>query len=366
MRSRREVLSASLITALPGCSLAAPTRPTACDSHPTQPDPDTRIGFAGDVMLGRGVNATHTESSPSAIWGDFLPRLHALDGFAVNLECCISTRGDPAPGRTYHFRANPSWAIPALSHGGVTFTSLANNHTLDYGVPALHDTLTHLDNANIAFAGAGQTTDEAVSPVLVTTDTLTIGFIAFTDQSPTYAATANHPGTAYIEMDHPPLRSRWTVRNAVNDARAHDPDILVASLHWGPNWVTTPSVAYRSFAHWLIDEGVDLIHGHSAHVIQGIELYRGKPILHDTGDFIDDYAVKPGLHNDRSFLFELAVSNNTMQSLRLVPIEITDQTVHHADPEAATWLRSRMRSLSKPYGTTFRRDGNDLVVPLSC
>ena len=40
-------------------------------------------------------------------------------------------------------------------------------------------------------------------------------------------------------------------------------------------------------------EGVDIYYGHSAHVFQGVEVYRGKPILYDTGDFIDDYAVNP-------------------------------------------------------------------------
>ena len=44
-----------------------------------------------------------------------------------------------------------------------------------------------------------------------------------------------------------------------------------------------------------------MIHGHSAHLFQGIEFYKGKLILYDTGDFVDDYQVDPLLRNDRSF-----------------------------------------------------------------
>jgi len=53
-----------------------------------------------------------------------------------------------------------------------------------------------------------------------------------------------------------------------------------------------------------MDRGVDVYYGHSAHTFQGVEIYDGKPILYDTGDFIDDYAVHPKLRNDWSFMFK--------------------------------------------------------------
>lgn len=364
MASRRELLSAALLTGVSGCTLGAPRR-TPCHSNP-QGAPDLRMGFAGDIMLGRGVNNAHASNPPTAPWGDFLQTLDRLDAFTVNLECCLSTRGTPRPGRTYHFRADPTWAIPALTRAGVTFASLANNHTLDFGPPALHDTITHLDDAAIANAGAGSTRHSATAPTIITVGDLTIGFIAFTDRAPTYAATANHPGTAYTTMQRLDPQTRWVVRNAIHRANEHNPDLLIASLHWGPNWVATPSLRYRAFAHWLIDEGVDLIHGHSAHIIQGLEFYRGRPILHDTGDFIDDYAVKGDRHNDRCFLFQLELANARMQRLRLVPIEITNTTVTHAGETAASWLRARMRTLSEPFSTTFQRVGNGLVTTIPC
>ena len=55
----------------------------------------------------------------------------------------------------------------------------------------------------------------------------------------------------------------------------------------------------------MIELGADIYHGHSAHICQGIEIHQGKPILYDTGNFIDDYAVHPLLRNDRSCLFRL-------------------------------------------------------------
>ena len=54
-------------------------------------------------------------------------------------------------------------------------------------------------------------------------------------------------------------------------------------------------------AHYLIDDcGIDLIHGHSSHHIQGVETYKGKLIIYGCGDFVDDYALTPTYRNDLS------------------------------------------------------------------
>jgi poly-gamma-glutamate synthesis protein (capsule biosynthesis protein) len=113
----------------------------------------------------------------------------------------------------------------------------------------------------------------------------------------------------------------------------------------------------------LVDRGVDVVHGHSAHVFQGIEIHHRRPILYDTGDFVDDYAVGRERRTDRSFLFELSVTPaGVPDTLHLRPTEIRDRAVRHARPRAAEWSRERMRYLSAGLGTTFERDGQALVL----
>jgi poly-gamma-glutamate synthesis protein (capsule biosynthesis protein) len=129
--------------------------------------------------------------------------------------------------------------------------------------------------------------------------------------------------------------------------------------------VTEPPGAFRTFARYLVDEGVDVVHGHSAHVFQGVELYRGRPVLYDTGDFVDDYAVDQRLRNDRSFLFEVGVTEEgELTELRLRPTEIRDFAVHPASRGATRWSRRRMRDLSLSFDTTFERDGESLVTEI--
>ena len=332
--------------------------------------PPLRLGFTGDVMLGRLVNQHQQNRPPEAVWGGMLDRLRSLDGLFVNLECCLSTRGRPwsRTYRPFHFRADPSWAIPALRRAGVDWVALANNHVLDYGQEALTDTLEHLDRAGIAHAGAGRTLSAAREPSLVAVadGALTVGLVSFTDNTPEYAADIDSPGTAHVEIDHTDARTRTAIREALTTLHAAEPDLTVASLHWGPNMVESPPASFRDFARWLIDEGVDVVHGHSAHVFQGIEVYEGRPICYDTGDFVDDYAVDPELRNDRSFLFELRVDRDGVpQELRLLPTEIREFAVQRAEPVPAQWSRERMRTLSEPFGTSFERDDGELRLSLS-
>jgi poly-gamma-glutamate synthesis protein (capsule biosynthesis protein) len=327
-------------------------------------------------MLGRKVDERQRRQrrSATAVWGNVIERLQSLDGLFVNLECCLSTRGErwTRTHRPFHFRADPDWAVPALEAAGVEWASLANNHLLDYGETALLDTIDHLDSAGIARSGAGRNAAAAREPAEVEVsrdeetdhngdDDLRLAFVSATDNTPEFAADETGPGTAYLDLSNE-VEARETMAESLARARELDPDLLVVSLHWGPNMVEEPPDHFREFGRWLAERGVDLVHGHSAHVFQGVEIHDGTPILYDCGDFVDDYAVDSDLRNDRSFLFEVAVEDEEIRSLRLIPVEIEDCAVREAGPEAAAWSRSRMRELSAEFGTRFDERDGELVA----
>ncbi|MDS0282535.1 CapA family protein [Haloarcula onubensis] len=321
------------------------------------------LGFTGDVMLGRSVSERQRTRAADAVWDGALSRLRALDALCINLECALSTRGRPwrRTHRPFHFRADPEWAVPALTAAGVDWATLANNHLLDFEEPALCDTLGALSAVDIAHSGAGRDERAAWAPVTVPVGDLTVAFVSATDNTPEYAAGPDSPGVARTELDDPTERGK--LARAVDDTLATDPDLLVASLHWGPNMTTEVFDSHREVGHWLLERGVDVVHGHSAHVFKAVEVAEEGLLMYDCGDFLDDYAVDDVLRNDRSFLFELTVSEDgTPQELRLVPVEIRNCAVHLADGEVAKWCREAMRQRSRDFGTEFAREGASLVV----
>jgi poly-gamma-glutamate synthesis protein (capsule biosynthesis protein) len=92
-----------------------------------------------------------------------------------------------------------------------------------------------------------------------------------------------------------------------------------------------------------------------------VEIYRGKPILYDTGDFIDDYAVDPKLRNDRSFLFRVCVEDGDLKRLELFPVVLPYARVEVATGAERKAILDRMVGLSAEMGTTFDRREDRLV-----
>jgi poly-gamma-glutamate synthesis protein (capsule biosynthesis protein) len=366
MRTRRTVL-ASGAAGLAGCAL--PDRRAAGGERDglNAADVDARLGFVGDLMLGRSVNERWTDADPAGVWGSTLPRLEALDGLVGNLECCVSDRGTRWPDKVYYFRSDPAFAIPALEAADTSFLSLANNHILDFGAPALRDTRTHLGDADIARAGAGPDLETALAPAVFEAGDITVAAFGLTDQSPAFAASADGPGTAFATLDPSLPATRSLVGGILDAVAAHDPDLVVASLHWGANWETEPRRVHERFGRWLVDRGVDVVHGHSAHVLQGVEVYRGRPIVYDAGDFVDDYVSyvdREGVRNKRSALFELIVRDGELDELLVEPTEIVDETATLADPEAAAWVRDTVAERSAAFGTDVERSEGRLTIPL--
>ena len=340
-------------------------RPTTDDSSDGRGTHETTIGFAGDAMVGRSLNRIYGDSGvdPATIWGDFQPRLDALDGVFCNLECCLSKRGERFPDRVYYFRGNPEWAVPALDAGNVRFTNLANNHAMDFGAVALTDTIDALDDGGIENAGTGATPSAAWKPATFTVGDIDVAVVSFSDEYEVYAATSDRPGIAWAETDPRNRRTRRLVGNAIERAKSGNPDLLVVSLHWGENWIEKPTDRLVAFGHWLVDQGVDLVHGHSAHVVQAVERYGDGVILHDTGNLVDDFGIKDDLGNHDSYLFELTLDGGSFEKIRLVPFHI-DDGVSPATEDQAAWLRKTMRDRSDQFDTTYERDGDGLVVRL--
>jgi poly-gamma-glutamate synthesis protein (capsule biosynthesis protein) len=317
------------------------------------------LSLTGDVMLGRGVNEALRAARPEQPWGDTLPLLLSADLRVINLECAITEHKRPwsRTPKVFHFRADPP-AVEVLRAARVDACSLANNHTLDFGEQGLLDTLAHLEAAGIRYAGAGRDPEEAARPVLLEGG---VALVAFTDNEPPFAAGPDKPGTNYLPVSTEPAVLR-RVEETIAAAREAGAETVVFSNHWGPNMVRRPPDAFRRFARAVVDLGADVYYGHSAHVFQGVEVYHGKPILYDTGDFIDDYAVDPRLRNDRSFLFHVSMEDGDLRRLELHPVSLPYARVEHATGAEREAILGRMVGLSAEMGTALDRREDRLVL----
>ncbi len=317
------------------------------------------IGLAGDTMLGRLVGETlmpmNTPRRYHHPWENLLPQLKNNALNIVNLETTFTKSTNAVP-KVFNFKADPD-LVNSLVQANIGVVNLANNHILDFAREGFFETIQTLDAAGIKHIGAGETLEKAKEPVIITKNGFTIGVLGYTDNEPTWQATTARPGINYLSI------SKNSIEMVKQDIALLRPrvDLLIVSLHWGPNMQERPSQEFQNFAHTLIDSGVDIIHGHSAHIFQGIEVYHGKVILYDTGDFVDDYAVDPILRNDRALLFLVYANKKGIMRLQLVPLLISNMHVNYATKEEQKAILERIKMLSAEFGTVISNDGAILI-----
>jgi len=294
-----------------------------------------KLALAGDTMLGRAVgerlirDPKHTLFAPEVV-----EVIGEADLFVLNLECCISARGEPTPGRMFHFRA-PPWAAETLARLGVDCVTLANNHALDFGPDALLDTLAHLDAAGVRVVGAGTDVGLARAPVLLETNGFELAVVAFADHPADYAATADRPGIAYADL--PSGLPEWVTTFP-------EADVVLVAPHWGPNMTAEPRSYVRSAAHALLEAGATLVAGHSAHVFHGVS----PRVLYDLGDFLDDYAVDRRLRSDLGLLYFIDLAGDRLEA---IPLKLEFAHTRLAAGDDAVWIERRFTKACTAFGT---------------
>lgn len=237
------------------------------------PDPDHWLSGIAPIVRGADLAIGHLE----------VP--HTRRGKEV--------AGDvPAPG------ADPAH-LAALERAGIHALSLAGNHMADCGPEGIEDTIAELDRLGIAHSGAGSNLAEARAPALIVRDDRTVALLSYNAVGPELSwAGANHSGCAYVRVeaaDGGPSRPQAELVEidaeslaamADDIARAREQaDLVIVALHKGITHRPAALAAYeRPLSKAAIDDGADVVIGHHAHIVRGIEFYRGRPIFHGLGN----------------------------------------------------------------------------------
>ncbi len=352
--------------------------------------------LCGDVMTGRGIDQAlphpgapvlheayarsaldyvalaETANGPikkplpfASIWGDALGVCETLapDLTIVNLETAV-TRSDKAWPKGINYRMNPG-NVACLTAAGLDCCVLANNHVLDWGREGLVETLDVLHHAGLATAGAGRDAEEAARPAVLPVAgkgrVLVHALACASSGVPSaWAASAERPGVNFLAEPSP--REIDRIAGAIEKTPG---DVVVLSLHWGPNWGYAVDPAERAFARGLVERGaVDVVFGHSSHHAKAIEVHRNRPILYGCGDFLNDYEGIAGYEAYRgdlvlAYRVSLHPSDRRLVDLTMAPFRIRRFRLERADGDEREWLRSTMDRECRSFGgaVAVRPDG---------
>jgi len=297
------------------------------------------------------------------IWGDLLGQVKALNPLLriINLETAVTT-SDAWLYKGINYRMHPK-NLPCLSAASIDCCVLANNHVLDWGQMGLLETLDVLHQAGLKTCGAGQTLAASQTPAIfkISAAARILVFSFGMDSSGipnSWAATDHQSGVSFLKN----FSEETVMQLAEHIKKIKRPgDIVIVSLHWGPNWGYEVHADEQKFARDLIDEaGVDILHGHSSHHPKGIEVYQGKLILYGCGDLINDYEGIGGYEFYRSnlvmaYLPTLDIQSGNLISLQLLPFLIQHFRLNTPDPTDILWIIDRFNRESRQFGTRLEK-----------
>lgn len=219
-----------------------------------------------------------TDESPNKIvLGDKLKGSLSKASFNIcNFEGPIAGVGTPinksGPNLSIH-ADSPSW----LKKHNFNIVTLANNHIMDYGEDALFTTLNNLKGINAIGAGIWE---NAYKPLIIEQEEKRIAFISLTHCE---------FGTLTDQYDKKhSCGAAWINHDSVNSIILNlkkETDFIIVLAHCGYEHLEQPLPEWRSRFKSLIDCGSDIVIASHPHIIQGYEIYKGKPIFYSLGNF---------------------------------------------------------------------------------
>lgn len=243
-------------------------------------DNETVLVFAGDVYISRHVEANYDREGIDSVLSQGLQaEMQQADLCMVNEEFPFGTVGTPMEDKQYTFQVNPFY-VSLFEDMGVDIVSLANNHVLDYGTDCLKETFETLEQTGIAYAGAGNTREEASALKTYDFNGETYGILAASRVIPVPEWNIeNHQPGVFTTYDETALVG------AIKKAK-ESCDYVIVYVHWGVEHTTELTDHQTYLAHAYVDAGADLVLGSHSHCLQGIENYNGSLIFYSLGNYV--------------------------------------------------------------------------------
>jgi poly-gamma-glutamate capsule biosynthesis protein CapA/YwtB (metallophosphatase superfamily) len=261
-----------------------------------------------------------SREDPASLFVHVRAELQRADLAFCQLELPITNRGSRLPQCRHTDRA-PKRSAQAIREAGFDVVSVAGNHCMDWGSEGLGDTIDALRAADLQVVGVGANIRAARQAVFSSVKGQRIAFLAYSSILPIgYWAEENRAGcapmrawTLYEQLEHDQPGTRCRVHTFANreDLQALTEDVrqakaqadfVAVSLHWGIHFVPGVIADYqRDVGRAAIDAGADVILGHHPHILKGVDVYKGKPIIYSLCNFAMDLPMDEQLANSKGF-----------------------------------------------------------------
>jgi poly-gamma-glutamate capsule biosynthesis protein CapA/YwtB (metallophosphatase superfamily) len=367
--------------------------------------PTLDITLTGQSMIRSDIRATAPTVVPT------IASLLKGDVIFTNFEGTVAEDGQPNESTPLQEESEgiflaPPGALGALQALGFNLVSLSNNHAWNLRAVGIQNTLQEASRLNLVCAGTGNTMDEAVAPGYLHTPKGTVALVGMAsgEIAPGGAATATRPGVNELRLGPGNIPNEEDAERILQSIRAASKrsDVVIVYQHnhlydkpfktmmaeelperlVPPDWI-------KKWTHREIDAGADIVVMHGAPLVQGVEIYRNRPIFYDLGNFI--FNLRPtNTRLDEPIIWESVVAyvrfqGKNLQSITFRPIvlnklgqgqpDLHDPLANNffldtrglprpATSEQARYILERLAASSRPFGTAVEVKGETAEIDL--
>lgn len=295
-------------------------------------DNTMRILIGADIVPTESSSPYFSKADMDVLVGNRLMEiLREVDVRIFNLETPLSNRRLPITKCGPNLCAETS-TINGIKALNPTFLTLANNHILDQGKQGLESTISVLEQAGIAFAGAGNCSKDILHTWITEIRGIKMGIYVCTEHE--FSVSTEKTAGAHA---FDPLESYDIVWNLKEQC-----DYLIVLYHGGKEHYRYPSPNLQRYCRKFVDRGADLVVCQHSHCIGCEEQYKKGIIVYGQGNFLFD---KHGNECwETSFLIKIEIGEN--HKVTYIPLVRNGHGVRLADEERANEIlrKYRMRS----------------------
>ena len=166
--------------------------------------------------------------------------------------------------------------------------NINNNHIFDFADEGLKSTMGYLKQTGVPFFGSGAQEDNCNNPCVVEFGGKKIALLGY------YHRNRDISNNELKQA----LFSQEQFLQDMQTCRSLGVDLVIPSVHWGVEDSPVYTKMQQEAAHFMVDNGADLVIGHHPHCIQPWEKYNDKYIFYSLGNFLFENVYTKSRYTD--------------------------------------------------------------------
>ena len=280
-----------------------------------------KIQMAGDILLHTTITGSAQTGENTYQFTQFFDTIKPyFDGDLkiCNMESPVDVKGGNQQITSYPTFNVPHEILEGLKYIGFNTLNTANNHAFDKGFSGLTATRQNILAAGFQMTGTNENQEQYDEYLIQEFHGIKIGIISYSDSDNGISIPEQHRGYAMRKFSSNNTDDVPAMIEDIKRCKEAGAEFVIMSLHWGAEYVDSPTTQQKQIARMLVDGGADIIMGSHSHCVQPIEkrkttidgVEKEALIIYSMGNFFADQIALDRPKTQDSMVVNVTIARN--------------------------------------------------------